>query len=379
MTCAQVLVCLLSVLLAGCQNSNHRAPVAERSVGAKRDQPPAWYTVRKGDTLYSISWRYGLDFRTLARINNVDNQYRIFPGQRLRLQQTASVNTASPHVSDQKIVNSSSQSVPARVKQESVALVSAPSVSPVSAAPVVAVVPVKIDSASVTTVTSAATEAKMRNAPVVRAETSDVRTIGSAPAGSKNTQVVRTGVVSQSGNSKVTGPGGSISKSSVDADGKRNQTATQAPKVSKQPAIAESPKPGSYSVQKKSVKVGNVLWQWPADGRVIESFKTRGRVNKGINISGRLGDPVYASASGEVVYAGSGLLGYGNLIIVNHNGLYMSAYAHNSRIFVKERDRVRRGDRIAEMGNSGADRHMLHFEIRRDGKPVNPMKYLPKR
>ena len=101
--------------------------------------------------------------------------------------------------------------------------------------------------------------------------------------------------------------------------------------------------------------------------------------NKGINIAGKMGEPVDAAADGKVVYAGSGLRGYGNLVIVKHDGNYLTAYAHNSKILVKEGDAVKRGQRIADMGDSDADSVMLHFEVRRQGKPVDPLKFMSQR
>jgi lipoprotein NlpD len=101
--------------------------------------------------------------------------------------------------------------------------------------------------------------------------------------------------------------------------------------------------------------------------------------NKGVDIAGQLGDPVLAAADGRVVYAGAGLRGYGNLVILKHNNTYLTAYAHNQSLLVKEDQTVRRGQRIAEMGNTDADRVKLHFEIRRQGKPVDPLRYLPNR
>ncbi|MGC4075764.1 MAG: peptidoglycan DD-metalloendopeptidase family protein [Rubrivivax sp.] len=121
----------------------------------------------------------------------------------------------------------------------------------------------------------------------------------------------------------------------------------------------------------------DVHWIWPAAGSVVAGFdEVR---SKGLSISGKAGDPVYAAADGRVVYAGSGLRGYGNLIIVKHNATYLSAYAHNQTLLVKEDQAVRRGQKIAEMGSSDADRVQLHFEIRRQGKPVDPAKLLPSR
>jgi len=112
---------------------------------------------------------------------------------------------------------------------------------------------------------------------------------------------------------------------------------------------------------------------------VIESFSLSGRINKGIDLAGRKGEPVFAAADGKVVYSGTGLVGYGNLIIIKHNETFLSAYAHNSRLLLSEGDIAKAGQKIAEIGSTGANRDKLHFEIRRDGKPVNPMTYLPNR
>ena len=101
--------------------------------------------------------------------------------------------------------------------------------------------------------------------------------------------------------------------------------------------------------------------------------------NKGVDLAGNLGDPVLAAADGRVVYSGAGLRGYGNLIILKHNNTYLTAYAHNQTLLVKEDQTVRKGQKIAEMGNSDADRIKLHFELRRQGKPVDPLKFLPAR
>lgn len=120
-----------------------------------------------------------------------------------------------------------------------------------------------------------------------------------------------------------------------------------------------------------------VLWLWPARGKVIETY-SEGR-NKGIDIAGAEGDPVLAAGDGEVVYSGSGLRGYGNLVIVKHTEDYISAYAHNRQVLVKQGDPVRRGQRIAELGKTDATHPKLHFEIRHRGKPVDPMKFLPAR
>lgn len=119
---------------------------------------------------------------------------------------------------------------------------------------------------------------------------------------------------------------------------------------------------------------GEVDWAWPVTGKLISRFS---EASKGIDIAGRMGQPVYASAPGKVVYTGSGLRGYGKLIIIKHNSAYLSAYAHNREILVKEGQSVAKGQQIAEMGNTDAEQVKLHFEIRRYGKPVDPLKYLP--
>ncbi len=252
------LVVLLVSLLSAC--SGGYAPVTEQSLGARSTTPaPERYTVRRGDTLYAIAWRYGLDYRAVARLNGIDNRYIIYPGQKLRLKSSSSAAKAS------------------RAKNSS--------------------------SASLSTQSSVAKTARPDNA----------------------------------------GTG-----SSVDRSGKLAPTAT-------------------------------VRWQWPVAGPLLARFSSGSTPNKGVDLAGAIGDPVRAAATGKVVYAGSGLLGYGNLVIVNHNEQYLSAYAHNSRIFVKEGDTVKAGDKIAEIGSTGTSRPMLHFEIRRDGKPVDPLKYLPKK
>jgi lipoprotein NlpD len=119
----------------------------------------------------------------------------------------------------------------------------------------------------------------------------------------------------------------------------------------------------------------NISFSWPVRGQLLGTFNDS--TNKGVNIGGAAGEAVKASADGRVVYAGNGLRGYGNLIIIKHDATYLTAYAHNRSLMVKEGDAVTKGQKIAEMGNSDSDRVMLHFEVRRQGKPVDPLKYLP--
>ncbi len=139
-------------------------------------------------------------------------------------------------------------------------------------------------------------------------------------------------------------------------------------------ASAPEPKDAKEAVAKES---DEPAWAWPASGPTIGNFEEGKR--KGLAIGGKAGDPVLAAADGRVVYAGSGLRGYGNLIIVKHSGDYLTAYAHNQTLLVKEDQAVRKGQKIAEMGSTDTDRVQLHFEIRKQGKPIDPAKQLPSR
>ena len=151
--------------------------------------------------------------------------------------------------------------------------------------------------------------------------------------------------------------------------------ATEARPAAATGSASVSPATGARS---PDIAEDDVPWAWPTAGAptVLAGFDEAR--NKGLDIGGKAGDPVLASADGRVVYAGAGLRGYGNLIILKHNNTYLTAYAHNQALLVKEDQSVRKGQKIAEMGNSDADRVKLHFEIRRQGKPVDPSKYLPR-
>lgn len=141
--------------------------------------------------------------------------------------------------------------------------------------------------------------------------------------------------------------------------------------------VAVAPRPSPSPAPAPSVNDEGLGFAWPASGPVIGGFDEA--KNKGLDIAGQAGDPVLAAADGQVVYAGAGLRGYGNLIILKHNNTLLTAYAHNQALLVKEDQKVRKGQKIAEMGKTDADRVKLHFEIRRQGKPVDPAKYLPAR
>ena len=153
---------------------------------------------------------------------------------------------------------------------------------------------------------------------------------------------------------------------------------TAADKPAQQAAAAASaPAAPASSVAPAVSPEDDIAWIWPSSGPVLAGFDEV--KNKGLDIGGAAGDPVWAAADGRVVYVGAGLRGYGNLIILKHNNTYLTAYAHNQTLLIKEDQTVRKGQKIAEMGSSDADRVKLHFEVRRQGKPVDPSKYLPPR
>ncbi len=239
---------LLCALLLGCSTGKIEAPVGQRSVQAT-GRPPAQYTVRAGDSVYAIAWRYKLDYRDIAQWNRLRAPFRIFPGQRLRLSKPARVAARPPK-----------------------------STRPKSARP------------------------------------------------------------------------------------PKAQTKPRPPPAANRPEVSK-PLPTK------------VRWRRPTKGAVLRTFK---QTRTGVDIAGRYGQTIRAAAMGRVVYSGSGLLGYGKLIILKHNTRYLTAYAHNSKILVSEGEVVEAGTPIATMGNSGTDRVMLHFELRQDGKPVDPLRYIPK-
>ena len=176
-------------------------------------------------------------------------------------------------------------------------------------------------------------------------------------------------------------PGQRIALTGPPASPTRTASAKPArPKAGPKPGSkpkAKAKRPGSPRPAPSAAPVSTRGWTWPAKGKLLRKFGKGER--GGIDIGGRRGQPVVAAKGGRVVYAGSGLVGYGRLVILKHSDRLLTAYAHNHRVLVKEGQTVPGGQKIAEMGSTGADRVMLHFEVRRDGKPINPMKYLPRR
>ena len=280
-------IMIISLLLSSCIFSDNKAPAFDLS--GKRTAKavtPTYHKVVSGETLFAIAWRYGVDYKDLARINNIGNDYLIYAGQSLVL---------------------SSQSKK-RVSR------------------------------------TASSTAKSRAQPVSSSRSS-------APKATSSTRSVSRVSTSKAGKTAVS-------------------TSRSEKKSSRKKPIATS-----------KLSSGKLRWQWPTKGRVITNYSASNTKNKGIDLLGKKGDSVFAAATGTVVYAGSGLRAYGKLIIIKHNDTYLSAYAHNDRIRIKEGQKVKAGQHIADIGSSGSrtESVKLHFEIRRNGQPINPLIILPKR
>ena len=281
---------------------------------------PQTYTVKRGDTLHQIALDNGLDYRDLATWNSIENPNVIRVGQVLRL--TAPDSTAT--------------------------------------------------STAATGVTTAPLRA---GPPPMVAETK--------PTAPPPPAAARPGDNVKSAPKALKEPYSERAMREVAAASAAATTATPSPP----PALADSGPnaPARPEAKAESTPVPSAAdngdddrldWTWPAKGKLVGAFSETANL-KGIDIAGTAGEPVVASAPGKVVYAGTGLRGYGKLIIIKHNGIYLSAYAHNREILVKEGQQVARGQKIAEMGNTDADQVKLHFEIRRLGKPMDPVRYLP--
>lgn len=308
------------------------------------------YQVKSGDTLYSIAFRYGRDYRDLASDNGIAAPYNITVGQNIRL--TPATATVLPASQTSVTDNSQAQS-----------------------------------SVKSTVTTNISNKADV--APTKDKITGDFYTVKSGDSlmsisrksGVSYSNLIRINHLQKpygiytgqriylKSNSSSESLADRIPQKVVPVAGGNTQTTANSTAV---PAsVATAP---TKVVSGKSRAVSGVSWMWPARGTVIRNFSS---TNKGIDIAGSRGQNVNAAASGQVVYSGNALRGYGNLIIINHDNEYLSAYAHNDMLLVKEGQRVKKGQVIAKMGSTDASRVMLHFEIRYRGNSVNPRKYLP--
>jgi lipoprotein NlpD len=325
-----LLVAALVLGLAAC-SARRPAPVEDRrSPTAAKPAPaapsaatapaaaaqPDTYVVKRGDTLYSIALDNGLDWRELAGWNQITDPSRMQVGQVLQIR---------PPPGPDGVV-----------------------VSPVEQAPPIAARPLGLEG-PVTAPPAAATGG-------LKTEPKGLR----LPYSDENLAAVQ----------RADAPQAAVAPK-PEAPPPVAAVKPESPPAAKPEAPPPAAKPESDGGDER------VDWAWPAAGKVVATFN--GASSKGVDIAGRAGDPVYASAPGKVVYSGEGIPAYGKLVIIRHNGTYLSAYAHNSQILVKEGQTVAKGQKIAEVGSSGSESPRLHFEIRRLGKPVDPLQYLPSR
>jgi len=293
------------------------APKAPAAASTEKDWRPDTYTVKKGDTLYSIGLEFGYDYKELAQRNNINPPYTIYVGQALKLK---GQNTAPPATADQPV-------------------------GPAVATP-------------------------MKSEPAVSAKSLAEPPLLSEPKAIKEPYSLQAMQI----------PAPKPIETTAKAETAKPALPVKTEAAKAEPAKQEAAKPESASAPDKSSSPAAadedaVDWGWPAQGKVLNGFNESGGA-KGLDIAGTQGQPVLAAAPGKVVYSGVGLRGYGKLVIVKHNKTYLSAYAHNSQVLVKEGQEVAKGQKIAEMGNTDADQVKLHFEIRKLGKPVDPSKYL---
>lgn len=329
---ARILLVIACLLLSAC-GSRYPAPVADLDETPRFIDSGRTHRVNAGETLVVVAWIYELDVAALARANNLSVSSALTPGQ------TLSVDLrGQPVASRPAAVGTATATAAAGVS-------SGIRRAPLESAPITRQSLPQSTPAPQNTVPAPATSTVP---PATRAETpSTVARTETAPV--TGTEVPR----------PVTAP-----------------PASPEPVVTAPPTSAASASVASAPALDPNAPV---VWAWPARGNVIGRFSDTDPDAKGIKLGGSEGDTVMAAADGEVVYTGNGLLRYGELVIVKHNDRFLSAYAHNNVIMVKEGDRVALGQKIAELGSTGIDRDMLHFEIRLDGKPVDPLDYLPKR
>lgn len=360
------------------------APVAPRPRGWQNEGKPGHYTVRSGDSLTRIGLEHGQSWRDLARWNEIEDADRIEVGQVLRVippdvepgraaaiavTQTSRIESRSLDLPPPPPPMPGTPGAPAPrpAGVGSGPLGSAPPLASAALPPPAAPAPVPAPTSS----SRAASVAAPGLAPPAAASNAAVPTRPSAAATASPVGPVASAPVPSAMPSAVP-PAGPV-PAAVPTVG-----ATPAPVTA--PASGASAQAPSAPASSTAARNGDeaIDWAWPAGGPLIAGFD-EGRGVKGVSIGGDAGAPVLAAADGRVVYAGSGLRGYGNLVIVKHNNTYLTAYAHNQKLLVREDQVVRRGQPIAEMGASDADRVKLHFEVRRLGKPVDPVQLLPGR
>jgi lipoprotein NlpD len=340
--------------------------IAPASSPAPRHAGSGEVEVARGDTLYGVAFRNGMDFRDLAAINGIEPPYTIYVGQVLKLRGEHAHSPAPPR----PVVQASSHPQHAPV--------------PVTPAPPHGISPSPPSTATTRAVASTPSQpmpTPFETVPSAAStpETTAPPTVASAPtAHPPPTDVVVPAQASHPPPAVAAVPTSAPHPPPL-------ATVPQPPPVVH---AAPPPEPHGGDVARTPsaailpadvATVGGVHWRWPAKGSLLGRFMAGDATKQGIDIAGNPGDPVLAASDGVVVYSGSGLVGYGELVIIKHSDEWLSAYGHNRKRLVAEGQRVKAGQAIAEMGNSGAPRDELHFEIRRNGRPVDPLQYLPAR
>jgi len=292
------------------------------------EERPQFYTVKPGDTLYSIALEHGVDYRELASWNGLDNPGALRVGQQLRVVAPASGVVTAP-------LKTAGDSVEAK---------------PLTGAPVQA--------APGSPGTSALAASAGAGAAAIVSEPKGVRLPYSDQAFAqlmKPEPVSSPRAETKSNESRAETKGNEPRGDSRASEPRVDQKADNAPDATR--------------------SAEDVTWAWPVKGKIVGSFN--GTTSKGIDIAGRRGQPVTASAAGRVIFSGTGVRGMGKFVVIKHNETFISVYAHNDELMVKYGQNVARGQKIAEMGSSDTDQVKLHFEIRRRGTPVDPLKLLP--
>lgn len=369
------LVAVTTLVLAGCAGFEPRVSVqTEETRPVRSGQPPAVsspksriaidYTVVRGDTLYGIAFRNKIDFRDLAAWNNINAPYTIYPGQGLRLK---------PPSRTTRMTDPSSTAIAATPR---------PTVAPT---PSTTAAPSPVDIAPVPSQPIRAPE--MATSDSGTTQTFAFVDDGGAVSTSQTISPVA-GPRPPEPVAAPTKPAAPETSTTANSPAAAIGLPATAPKPVESAPVEAVPAPNAPAVDTapRTVVDANAAtrerdglrWRWPAVGNVVGRFVEGDPTQQGIDIGGSLGHIVLAAADGDVVYSGNGLLGYGELVIVQHNPGYLSAYGHNQKRLVVEGNKVKAGQPIAEMGRRGGI-DMLHFEIRRNGKPVDPLGYLPNR
>lgn len=337
---------IVSALIIGCAPPT-KAPVIDRAPAAKpaaKDWRPDLYTVKKGDTLYSIGLEHGYDYKEIARANNIAPPYTIYVGQQLKLKPStpAPAPVAETESGDVVITPLDMGGIDSSVIQDST-METAPD-GTVTAEQTIATAP----------------STPLISGPIAMREPYSEQALQTPPLAAKPAPIT------------APPPPAPVPAASQTPAA----TAATTPAQSPAPAAAEPAATTAFKAPTATASNGGITWSWPTRGELLSGFNEGGNA-KGIDIAGNSGQPILAAAPGKVIYSGSDLRGYGRLVIIKHNDEFLSVYAHNNKILVKEGEAVARGQKIAEMGNSDAERVKLHFEIRRQGKSVDPAEFLP--